>query len=832
MSGTGEVQQKFAKAWGHKCAPFRQACYDQGSFVVFGSAHNPQQGGKAPLKALRLGNNHLDFRDFGDVIGIMQYPEMIFRPGNSHEEAPDLQQPISFSNCARPVVLYLNHLFMFGDFWVRTMPTLLNALHSPEGAWDTDYTIVVATGGQRLQAWQKLLLQPFSKHPIMTLSAASSRSIAYLTADELAHSYTYQTQHGNQHGTSRSGLGRRLANSSESHTTTRLTPSSVSTAGAEWSSRQRRRNLQQQQQQHTLTAQPPVTVYGRCFESLTVCSLQDPRGFPSSGARPIWSSAQFVRQFWEQQYGAQYKKLQQQYQSMRQAGALRVVIAVRADPTVRSILNVQELLDWCNAWKPQMPDKQPSAKYTRTVCIAHEFGRHGGLDAQPAGKPAAAAAAAESSSAASSAGTAATSSSSAAAAGSIDASSSAGTAAAATQPATTMSSEQQGSDSSSGSDSSAGKPKALSRVQEQLLELSGRVLGFLTGHSGTRNLLSTTAANNVTPPSAAAAAATAAAAADVSAAGNSRQNPAQHHQPDGHYSATTLRQQQQQQQQQQRRLAAAAGLPHDPELDPRGLLSDVALLDETDVVVGLHGAQLFNALYMPAHKALVEVRPFEFTGGWPDTYFKGPLAGEEQHADNSDGIFWFGIDTVKPSNSKPGKWEVEGGGCCHARDRHTRIEPAALEVMLRRIVWAAEDPQKYKQLASKGDTHITDTLQPAEEYHKQHGTVQPSQQQQQELKDRVAATKAEAKQQQQQQQQQQQPSPSPVPPPPPAQQQQQQAGEQEKTQDVKQEVKSDPAAPEASPGPYDADELAVQEQEHVEQQDEQELQAAEALQQQ
>lgn len=145
----------------------------------------------------------------------------------------------------------------------------------------------------------------------------------------------------------------------------------------------------------------------------------------------------------------------------------------------------------------------------------------------------------------------------------------------------------------------------------------------------------------------------------------------------------------------------------------------------------------------------------------------------------------------------------------------------------RRIVWAAEDPQKYKQLASKGETHITDTLQPAEEYHKQHGTVQPSQQQQQELKDRVAATKAEAKQQQQQQ-----PSPSPVPPPPPAQQQQQQAGEQEKTQDVKQEVKSDPAAPEASPGPYDADELAVQEQEHVEQQDEQELEAAEALQQQ
>lgn len=33
-----------------------------------------------------------------------------------------------------------------------------------------------------------------------------------------------------------------------------------------------------------------------------------------------------------------------------------------------------------------------------------------------------------------------------------------------------------------------------------------------------------------------------------------------------------------------------------------------------DVLVGLHGAQLYNALFMPAHKALVEVRPYGFWG--------------------------------------------------------------------------------------------------------------------------------------------------------------------------------------------------------------------------
>jgi capsular polysaccharide biosynthesis protein len=33
-----------------------------------------------------------------------------------------------------------------------------------------------------------------------------------------------------------------------------------------------------------------------------------------------------------------------------------------------------------------------------------------------------------------------------------------------------------------------------------------------------------------------------------------------------------------------------------------------------DVVVGQHGAQLYNALFMPQHKALVEVRPHGFVG--------------------------------------------------------------------------------------------------------------------------------------------------------------------------------------------------------------------------
>jgi hypothetical protein len=35
----------------------------------------------------------------------------------------------------------------------------------------------------------------------------------------------------------------------------------------------------------------------------------------------------------------------------------------------------------------------------------------------------------------------------------------------------------------------------------------------------------------------------------------------------------------------------------------------------------------------------------------------------------------------------------------------------------RRILWAGEQPAAYKELKYAGLTHITDTLQPAEQYH-------------------------------------------------------------------------------------------------------------------
>jgi hypothetical protein len=136
-----------------------------------------------------------------------------------------------------------------------------------------------------------------------------------------------------------------------------------------------------------------------------------------------------------QKYAQQYHSLPPQYTRLQKPGAFRVVFAVRTpadaaagagrsgvvvhgssssssssssngegqvyDPTedqlavsTRQVLNIQELLQWCNAWQPTAAtaadlrdiDSEAAAaaaaaaagdgakQYTHAVCVAHEFG--------------------------------------------------------------------------------------------------------------------------------------------------------------------------------------------------------------------------------------------------------------------------------------------------------------------------------------------------------------------------------------------------------------------------------------------------------------------------
>ena len=52
----------------------------------------------------------------------------------------------------------------------------------------------------------------------------------------------------------------------------------------------------------------------------------------------------------------------------------------------------------------------------------------------------------------------------------------------------------------------------------------------------------------------------------------------------------------------------------------RGFRADALAMQEADVLVGTHGAALVNALFMRRGGALLEVRPYNFDGAWPDRY--------------------------------------------------------------------------------------------------------------------------------------------------------------------------------------------------------------------
>eukprot|EP00877_Chromochloris_zofingiensis_P010357 jgi/Chrzof1/5575/Cz16g07320.t1 len=126
---------------------------------------------------------------------------------------------------------------------------------------------------------------------------------------------------------------------------------------------------------------------------------------------------------------------------------------------------------------------------------------------------------------------------------------------------------------------------------------------------------------------------------------------------------------------------------------------ELAVLQHTDVLIGLHGSQLNNAVFMPRYSSVIEVRPYEFAGGWPDMYHQTVFVTEEA----GGSIFWFGLDVTNASNSQPGSWEAQQQGCdyCWARDRHTRIEPRAVSQLLEKIVWVGGDPDRYQEVVQR-----------------------------------------------------------------------------------------------------------------------------------
>ena len=142
--------------------------------------------------------------------------------------------------------------------------------------------------------------------------------------------------------------------------------------------------------------------------------------------------------------------------------------------------------------------------------------------------------------------------------------------------------------------------------------------------------------------------------------------------------------------------------------DFENLFVSMSMMEQTDVLIGVHGAALINSLFMPLGSSLIEVKPLQFVGLWPNHYLRRMLT----LTDHNSSVFWYSINVVNASNSAPGMDEVLhlGENYMYGRDRHVRLETKALATLMDRIATVDGDGKRYKALASAWEHYINDQL--------------------------------------------------------------------------------------------------------------------------
>ncbi|GIM05513.1 hypothetical protein Vretimale_9958, partial [Volvox reticuliferus] len=143
-------------------------------------------------------------------------------------------------------------------------------------------------------------------------------------------------------------------------------------------------------------------------------------------------------------------------------------------------------------------------------------------------------------------------------------------------------------------------------------------------------------------------------------------------------------------------------------------LYDMWLVRHADVLVGVHGSALTNAMFMRQGSSVIELRPYGFSGreSWPNIYMKSQTRNME--------VFWFGIDVMNASLSSPGDFEADmqpiytrAKGCL-ARDRNLIVPWKAMAHQLLNIAVASRNIWRYKVLRYSHSYYITHDIQPLE----------------------------------------------------------------------------------------------------------------------
>ncbi|EFJ44164.1 hypothetical protein VOLCADRAFT_118856, partial [Volvox carteri f. nagariensis] len=143
-------------------------------------------------------------------------------------------------------------------------------------------------------------------------------------------------------------------------------------------------------------------------------------------------------------------------------------------------------------------------------------------------------------------------------------------------------------------------------------------------------------------------------------------------------------------------------------------LYDLWVVRRSDVLVGVHGSALTNALFMRPGSSLIELRPYGFSGreSWPNIYMKSQTRGME--------VFWFGIDVMSANLSTPGDFEADmqpmytrAKGCL-ARDRNLIVPWEAMAHQLLNVAVVSRNVWRYKVLRYSHSYYVTHDIQPLE----------------------------------------------------------------------------------------------------------------------
>jgi hypothetical protein len=140
---------------------------------MYAEEDDPRSPKYRPRQPINFTNLHIDWYGFSDAWATqMQYPNPILRPATLGEESPDLREP-KFSKCTTPVVWYINYLYIFGEFYMRTATGMY--IMEKKGWIDRNMTMVLAALNMDLEEYHHKWLQPFTDHSITTFSHFSAR---------------------------------------------------------------------------------------------------------------------------------------------------------------------------------------------------------------------------------------------------------------------------------------------------------------------------------------------------------------------------------------------------------------------------------------------------------------------------------------------------------------------------------------------------------------------------------------------------------------------------------------------------------------------------------